>query len=249
MDKYFSYIRVSTALQRERETSTIQIDAITKWAEVSNIQIADFFLDEGISGTLLHRPALSELITALENNDSVKGVLIYRIDRLSRDLYIQEHLIRKFKEIGKNIISISEKDLCGDDPARVAFRQMLGVFSELEKNYITCRMSAGREKKARTGGYSGGRPPFAYERTSEGLIINPEKAEIVQRIFNLKKKGCGLRELARLLNEDNIPSCTGKKWHAITIKKILANKLYHGFYQYGEHTTYREDLHIVKSAV
>ena len=78
---------------------------------------------------------------------------------MARDLSIQEHLIQKIQTLGKRLISTKEQDLDSTDPMRKAFRQFMGMVSELEKAFITMRLSEGRLNKARKGKYAGGGVP------------------------------------------------------------------------------------------
>ena len=76
-----------------------------------------------ISGTrdLENRPALQELMVALHSNGT-KLVLVERLDRLARDLMIQESIIADMKRHGFEIVSVAEPDLCSDDPSRTLMR-------------------------------------------------------------------------------------------------------------------------------
>ena len=55
--------------------------------------------DDKINGAseLENKPELVELFNYIENNKEIEGVLIFKLDRLARDLYIQEHLIKKIR--------------------------------------------------------------------------------------------------------------------------------------------------------
>lgn len=85
--------------------------------------------DLRIGGTndLDNRPALQELMVALLSN-GVRIVLIQKLDRLARDLMVQESIVADFKRRGFQIISVIEPDLCSDDPTRTLMRQILGAF-------------------------------------------------------------------------------------------------------------------------
>jgi len=61
--------------------------------------LVNIFKDNGISGAseLENRPELAKLFSYAEENKEIEGVLIFKLDRLARDIYIQEHLIKKLK--------------------------------------------------------------------------------------------------------------------------------------------------------
>ena len=149
MKKLIGYCRVSTDNQKEEGTIEIQEHALREHAEAKGYNLVTIFRDNGVSGGLENRPGLVELFSYLESNKETDGVLIYKLDRLARDLYIQEHLIKKLEMLHKSILSTKERDLDSNDPMRKAFRQFMGIVSELEKAFITMRLSGGRFNKAR----------------------------------------------------------------------------------------------------
>src|SRR3989344_6564798 len=226
MKKLIGYCRVSTDNQKEEGTIEIQEHALREHAEAKGYNLVTIFRDNGVSGCLENRPGLVELFSYLESNKETDGVLIYKLDRLARDLYIQEHLIKKLELLQRSILSVQEPNLDSNDPMRKAFRQFMGIVSELEKAFITMRLSGGRINKARKGGYAGGRVPFGYLAENKDLKIDDLAIKAVKEIFYLKRyKRFGLREIARYLNDNNFPTAMGKKWYAGTVRYMLRNKL------------------------
>src|SRR3989344_5239211 len=240
------YCRVSTDNQKEEGTIEIQEYALSEFAGKNNYKLVKIFKDDGVSGGLEDRPGLAEMFSYLETKPRVKGVLIYKLDRLARDLYIQEHLIKKLEILQKSILSVKEPSLESSDPMRKAFRQFMGIVAELEKSFIAMRMSSGRLNKARKGGYSGGGVAFGYRAKDKNLEIDSVSILTIQKIYKLRRYNkLGLRQIATLLNNEGIPTARGKKWYASTVKYILANKLYKGFLEYKGLKTKRGDLKVI----
>jgi site-specific DNA recombinase len=237
------YCRVSTDNQREEGTIELQRRAIREYAGERGWELVRIFEDEGVSGGLEDRAGLAEMFSYLEGEESISGVLIYKLDRLARDLYIQEHLIKKLEALGKELISTKEPDLSSDDPMRKAFRQFMGIVAELEKAYITMRLSAGRINKIKhKQRYAGGGVALGYSAKDKDLVVDNTRADIVRRIFQLRRQGRGLREIARVLNEQGVPTSRGGRWHAGTIRYILKNPLYRGNMRYSGVKVKRADL-------
>ena len=94
MVKAFAYLRVSGKAQVEGDGFTRQLEAIKRYAAAHDIKIAHVYREEGVSGTkeLENRPAFVEMMTALHSNGT-KLVLVEKLDRLARDLMIQETII------------------------------------------------------------------------------------------------------------------------------------------------------------
>jgi len=243
LKRLVGYCRVSTDNQREEGTIEIQEKALKRYANKNNFELIQIFKDNGVSGSLENRPGLAGLFNFIETNKEIGGVLIFKLDRLARDLYIQEHLFKKLELLNVKLLSIKEKNLDSKDPMRKAFRQFMGIVSELEKAFITMRLSGGRINKAQKGGFAGGVTALGYLSKDKELIIDKEQAEIIKLIFSMKRyKRMGLREIARKLNEKGIPSARGKRWYGGTIKYILENPLYKGIAYYKDNKVKNVDL-------
>ena len=239
------YCRVSTSNQREEGTIEIQQNALREYAKSKGYVLNKIFSDDGISGGLEDRPGLVELFDYLECNKNVDAVLIFKLDRLARDLYIQEHLIRKLEDYSVKLISLKEPELDSSDPMRKAFRQFLGIVSELEKSFITMRLSAGRLNKAEKGGYAGGGIPLGYKAQEKQLSLDIEKSETIKLIFSLRSSGMNFRSISIYLNKNRITTARNRKWYAGTVKYILKNPIYRGKLQYKGINTVNPSLSIV----
>jgi site-specific DNA recombinase len=246
--KLVGYCRVSTENQKEEGTVEIQRQALQDYARMHEILLAELFTDEGISGSkdLEHRPGLAAMFDYLEAHADINGVLIFKLDRLARDLYIQEHLLRKLQDMNKILTSIKEPDVCSNDPMRKAFRQFMGIVAELEKSFITMRLSGGRINKARKGGYGGGCPAMGYKAEDKELIVDAVAADTVKTIFTLRNsQKMTLREIAAYLNDSGTATARGGRWYAGTVKYVLDNSIYKGIIEYSGVKTNKAELALI----
>lgn len=256
--KVIAYCRISTENQKEDGTIEIQKNEILNFCESNSLEVLKTFSDEATSGSIeIHnRFGLVELIDFISRESDIYAVVIYKLDRLARDLSIQEQIISLFDSYGVKLVSTKEPDLNGDDPTRKFIRQILGATAEFEKSMIAMRMKAGRLNKAKGGGYSGGCKAYGYSRVTKtkggrkikDLKIDYKQSGIIQRIFNLKKAGNSFRQIAKQLNEQNIKTARGKTWYASTIRYILSNPIYKGEMIYNAAMSERHDLAIIKDA-
>src|SRR4051812_48241560 len=96
------YLRVSTDRQAEHGHGLdVQRAAITSWAKSKGVRVVGFLADEGISGSngLDTRVALADALDLVRTGE-VNGLVVYRLDRLARDLIIQETLLAEVKRLG-----------------------------------------------------------------------------------------------------------------------------------------------------
>ncbi len=212
MEKAFAYLRVSDPSQINKDGFTRQEKAIGEYAQGHDLQVVDLFKEEGVSGTKYERPALARLLVSLEQNSHGIGtVIIERLDRLARDLMVQEAIIKDFQLKGFSLISAMEgPDLCKDDPTRKLIRQVMGAVAEYDKRMLVAKLTAARERKKLLTGKCAGRK--GYYESEEGRAV-------VRRIHSLRRtpkygKRRTLREVADLLNEEGSLTLLGKSWTA-----------------------------------
>jgi DNA invertase Pin-like site-specific DNA recombinase len=216
MTKAHAYLRVSGKGQVEGDGFTRQLKAIREYAAAHDTKIVNVYREEGVSGTKesADRPAWSELMTALHSN-GVRAVIVERLDRLARDLMVQETIVADLRKHGFELVSVAEPDLMANDPTRILVRQMMGAVAQYEKSQIVLKLRGARlRKKAKTGRCEG-RKPFGF---FEG------EAEVVDRIKALRAEGLGYDRLAARLNDAHIPTRTGRPWHGVVVNRILTGK-------------------------
>jgi DNA invertase Pin-like site-specific DNA recombinase len=216
MKKAHAYLRVSGKGQVEGDGFTRQLKAIREYAAAHDTKIVNVYREEGVSGTKesADRPAWSELMTALHSN-GVKVVIVERLDRLARDLMVQETIVADLRKYGFELVSVAEPDLMANDPTRILVRQMMGAVAQYEKSQIVLKLRGARlRKKAKTGRCEG-RKPYGF---FEG------EAEVLNRIKALRAEGLGYDRLAARLNEEHVPTRTGRPWHGVVINRILTGK-------------------------
>ncbi len=216
MVKAFAYLRVSGKGQVDGDGFTRQLTAIKKYAAEHDIKIVQVFREMGVSGTkdLANRPAFIEMMTALHGN-GVKLVLIERLDRLARDLMVQETILGDLRKHGFDLISAAEPDLLQDDPSRKLFRQMMGAIAEYEKTMIVLKLRGARQRmKAKTGRCEGAKP--------YGTL--PGEAQIIERIKELRTTGMGFDRIAAALNAEGVKPRRGKQWWGLAVNKVLTRR-------------------------
>lgn len=214
--KAFAYLRVSGRGQIDGDGFPRQQVAIEKYAAANGIEIAEWFREEGVSGTkeLDNRPALSELLAALKEN-GIKTVIIEKLDRLARDLMVSETIIADFLKSGYTIISTCEPDLCSEDPSRKLVRQIFSAIAEYDRSMIVLKLRGARQRKKAKEGRCEGKKPFGFYS---------DEAETLKIILDFRASGMKSDTIAESLNSQLLTTRTGAKWRGQTIRKILARE-------------------------
>src|SRR5947209_8307812 len=213
MKKAIAYLRVSGRGQVEGDGFPRQLSAIKKYASANDIKIVRVFQEEGVSGCTdwESRPAFSEMMELLLSNGT-RTVLVERLDRVARDLLVQESVIGDFQRKGLTLISVSEPDLLSDDPSRVLMRQMLGAFFQYEKTLLVAKLRAARQRIKANEGRCEGRKPYG---TAAG------EAAIIEKMRQLRRNGMAVDKIAETLNTEGVQSRAGSRWYATSVYRIL----------------------------
>jgi DNA invertase Pin-like site-specific DNA recombinase len=171
--KAFGYLRVSGKSQIEGDGFDRQEAAIRSYAKKNNIKLVKLFKELGVSGTkdITDRPAFVSMMEAL-HADGVHLVLVESLGRFARDLMIQESILHDLKRNGFELISVTEPDLCSDDPSRKLMRQIMGAFHEYEKAMIVIKLRGARQRTKAKSGACEGRKPYGHY-AGEQEILGP----------------------------------------------------------------------------
>jgi DNA invertase Pin-like site-specific DNA recombinase len=214
MKKAFAYLRVSGKGQVNGDGFPRQLAAIRNYAATHDIRLIGSFREEGVSGTKesMDRPAWSELMAAL-HADGVKAVLIEKLDRLARDLMVQESVIADLYKNNFELISVQEPDLMAKDPTRVLVRQMLGAVAQYDKSQIVAKLRGARMRKRTAEGRCEGRKPYGFYE-GENVVID--------RIKALRAEGLGFDRIAARLNEEGVKPRTRGRWHGVAVNRIIS---------------------------
>ena len=227
-----SYIRVSTNSQAESGLGLpIQRDQIRAYCQREKIILAREYEDAGISGSdIQNRPGLLRLLEDAKTGQ-IKRVIIAKLDRIARDTFATLFIEKELKKFGAELFSIAEP-YRWEDPAQRIFLQLISSFAEFEKSRIVERLRAGRIKTVQAGRFPGGRSPLGYKLRAKKLMLDEREAEIVRKIFKLRMGRHSLREIARRLNAEGVPSKTGAKFYGSTIRYILKSSTYRSLFTY-----------------
>ena len=223
--KAVAYIRVSTTEQVSGFGLDVQEKAIRDYCKVNGFQLVEVLRDEGQSGSngLESRVGLAEALARLKAGEA-SALVVYRLDRLARDLILQETLVERLRDQGTPVKSASEPDLDTDtdDPTKVLIRQIIGVVSQYERAVIRGRMMAGKAAKAAQGGFLGGRIPYGFKLENGEIVTDDNEQTVVALVGRLRASGASLREIAVHLDGNGLRPREGDRWHPNTIRRIAA---------------------------
>jgi DNA invertase Pin-like site-specific DNA recombinase len=152
-----AYLRTSssTNVGADKDSDKRQREKITAFAKANGFVIVDEFYDADVSGddALKDRPGFAALVDRIADN-GVRVVIVEDVTRFARKLVTQEQGIAFLINLGVTLYTSGGENLCEtDDPYRIAFRQIGGVFAELEKALLVRKLRSARERKSQKLGY------------------------------------------------------------------------------------------------
>lgn len=220
----FGYIRVSTEAQMDGFGPDIQRAAVAELAAAEGMELVTVFADEGISGSegLDGRAALALALNYLTDNPGAT-LIIPRLDRLARDLMVQEQVLADCWKAGATVLSCSETErtYCRpdspDDPARTLIRQVLGAVAAYERSMIRLRMTRGRRRLLDQQGWAGGPEPYGWSDTAERALLGHVTHE----------RACGMSwgVIAGMLNATGRHKRNGRAWTAQELQRTHARSI------------------------
>lgn len=205
------YARLSQDDGSQGDSNSIQNQRLIleKYATDNGFENTIFLSDDGYSGTNFERPSFIQMMTLIENGE-VATVIVKDLSRLGRN-YLE---VGRFTEIvfpGYDVRFIAIND--GVDSKFESsndFTPMRNWVNELTAKDTSKKIKASKKAKAGTGAYVGTMPPYGYKKDplhpKSHLVIDEVAAHVVERIFSLCMAGIGVREIAKILTADKIPT-------------------------------------------
>lgn len=213
------YVRVSTDDQVEHSPEA-QRRRCVEHAQTANLGAPRVLSDEGWSAKNLDRPAMSELI-ALVEADQVAHVIVWRLDRLSRDAGDLNRLIRLLDEHCVTLHSLNEGLVeVGTASGRMQ-AGMHGVFAQYYREHNIENIKLGQREAVRKGLWIN-RAPTGYDLDDRVLVANDD-AHLVRRAFALRAAG---------KSYPPISAACGLPYS--TVRSIIHNQVYLGLTRLGD---------------
>lgn len=256
MNRAAIYARYSSENQRP-ESIDDQISSCRKFAIAQGLTVLDdhIYSDRAMSGLRQDRPRLEALVQASADKQ-FDLVLIDDLSRLARDNRLMLTLVAEFQFHGVKVISVADGLDTEDEEAAIGI-QVRGIVNELYLKDLKKKVMRGQLGQKDRGFFVGERT-YGYESKAVGvmrmnkkgrlqpegykMMIRPNEAQIIQRIFDEFSKGYSISRIVKHLNTDNIPGRLkhDKAWGPSTIHRMLINEKYMGRWIWNRTGTRRD---------
>ena len=200
------------------------------------VLLPDRYDDGGFSGGSLERPALQRLLKDIESG-RIDCVVVYKVDRLSRSLLDFSKLVEVFDRHKVSFVSVTQHFNTTDSMGRLTLNVLLS-FAQFEREIITERVRDKIAAAKKRGKRCGGLPPLGYDLVDGKLVVNPQEAKLVRRIFEWFLKIGSTTLLAKQLNEQGHTTKAwttrkgrerkGRPWNKPHLYRLIHNHTYLG---------------------
>ena len=233
---------------KESNSITNQLQMLRYNAKEKGFEVIGEYVDDGYSGTTFNRPDLNRMIKDAMDDPEPSGIMVKDMSRFGRNnamfMYYVEEIFPN-----NDILFIALND---DVDTRFDENEMMPFKSIMNEYYArdtSKKIRSVKKTTALSGGFCGSFAPYGYVVDPENkrkLLVDPDTAPIVKRIFELSKQGNSVHQIARTLCEDDVliprayramkkgtlETSTGFKfptdWVAKNVKMILENQVYLG---------------------
>ncbi len=224
------YARYSSDKQTEQSIEG-QISEINRFAEYQGYKIINHYIDRAISGRTDDRPSFLKMVQDSYNKE-FQYVIVYKLDRFSRDRYVSETYKHILGLNGVRVISATEN--ISDKPDGILMESMLIGYSEYYSKELAEKVKRGNKESRKKGQYTGGACIYGYKIKDKHYVIDEYESNVVKEIFESILKGLKLNDIATLLNSKGISTNNGYKWSISKIRRIIRNEKYIGIAKFND---------------
>ncbi|MDE6676880.1 MAG: recombinase family protein [Clostridia bacterium] len=223
------YARYSCDQQSEQSIEG-QLRVCEDYAKSHDILILDIYIDRAMTGTNDNRADFQRMI-----KDSARKewnyVLVYKLDRFSRDKYATAIHKKTLRDKGVKVLSAMEN--IPDTPEGIILESLLEGMNQYYSAELSQKVKRGMRETRLKGLYQGGGIPYGYKIDGRKIVIDEERAENVRFMYTQFAGGVYVREIIRQLTL-NGKQYKGKPFAMNTVYNILKNQKYLGVYKHGE---------------
>ena len=225
------YARYSSDNQRE-ESIEGQLRECKEYADQNGITVVRTYIDRALSAKTDSRPQFQQMIHDSATH-TFEAVLVWKLDRFSRNRYDSAHYKRILKNNRVHVVSVTES--ISNTPEGIMLESLLEGMAEYYSAELAEKVSRGHKENALKAKFNGGPVPLGYRIDSEHRYqIDPATAPVVQEAFQRYAAGESIRSIIESLNARGIRNSRGNPFTKNSFQTLLKNRRYLGEYRYKD---------------
>ena len=220
------YARYSSDSQTEQSIEG-QLRVCEEYAQKNNILILNTYIDRAMTGTNDNRPDFQRMIKDSSRKEW-NYVLVYKLDRFSRNKYETAIHKKTLKDNGVKVLSAMEN--IPDTPEGIILESLLEGMNVYYSAELSQKVKRGMRETRLIGFYQGGGLPYGYKVVDRKVVIDETRAETVRFMYDSYSKGITVKTMIAELTAKGI-LYKGKPFAPNTVYGILGNEKYSGSYR------------------
>ena len=223
------YARFSSHSQNEQSIEG-QLKTCYEFAKRQGYNVITEYIDRALSGTTDNRPEFKRMIED-SSRRQFEVVLVYQLDRFSRNRYDSAINKAQLKKNGVRVLSAREN--ITDDASGVLMEAVLEGMAEYYSAELSQKIRRGMDINAEKCLSTGSNPGLGFTVDSDRRFhIDEQSATVVVKIFEMYASGKTVAEICEHLNRQQIKTSTGHAFNKNSLRSMLQNKRYIGTYMY-----------------
>ncbi len=221
------YARYSSDSQTEQSIEG-QLRVCEEYAQKNNILILNTYIDRAMTGTNDNRPDFQRMLKDSSRHEW-DYVLVYKLDRFSRNKYESTIHKRTLKNNGVKLLSAMEN--IPDTPEGIILESLLEGMNQYFSAELSQKVRRGMKETRLKGNFTGGYLIYGYNVENRKVVINENQAEVVRYIFEQYSLGVYVKDIIKSLTAKGIYN-HGKPFARNTVYNILKSEKYSGIYRH-----------------
>ena len=222
------YARFSCSKQREASIDD-QLRVCREWCAREGYAIVAEYCDYAISGRTDSRPEFQRMVDNAGESDIV---LVYMMDRFSRDQYDAPIYKKRLRDKGVRVLSATES--MPDGPEAILLEKIYEGMAAVESLHISMRTKRSMEGNALKCMYNGDRVYGYTVDETRHYAVDEEQAAIVRDVFRRRLQGDSINSIARAMADKGVTTYRGKPCSYTMVQNMLKNPRYKGVYKWSD---------------
>lgn len=213
--------------------------------QFEKVKVAETYIDNGQTGTDFERPGWERMMEDAKCG-RINCIIVKDLSRFARNyLEAGDYLEKIFPFLGIRFIAVNDRfDSAGEIfPSKELITEFKNLANDYYSKDISNKIMSAFQVKKEQGQFIGGKAPYGYVLKNNHYVIDEPAANVVRRIFVMKADGISAYKIARILNQEGIPSpsryagehgvkkyknCSHILWQQEAVSRILYNRAYAG---------------------